>query len=103
MSKKRIWHYFFIAACVLLVFVAGTTMLLLPTITLGEPSASDSATTEQSNTKENTYMINTNTKVFHHLLCSYAKRIHEKNKRIFTGDRAYLIVKGYSACGHCHP
>ena len=49
------------------------------------------------------YVVNTNTGKFHYPDCKSVKRMKEKNKTYFTGDRQELINKGYTPCGNCHP
>ena len=58
----------------------------------------------ESATPEGTdYVVNTNTGKFHYPDCKSVKRMKEKNKTYFTGDRQELIDKGYTPCGNCHP
>lgn len=52
---------------------------------------------------ESTYILNTNTKKFHRPDCASAKKISDKNKGEFTGDRADLIAQGYDPCKNCNP
>lgn len=66
----------------------------------------DSATTskaEAKDTKEQTYILNKNTKKFHKPECSGAKKIKAKNKGEYTGSRQTLIDEGYEPCGNCNP
>lgn len=49
------------------------------------------------------YILNTNTKVFHQLGCSYADTMSDKNKDTYTGTRDSVIDMGYEPCGHCNP
>lgn len=57
------------------------------------------ATAEESST----YILNTNTKVFHRQNCSSAKRIKDSSRSSATGTRDEIIGKGYSPCGLCKP
>lgn len=57
------------------------------------------ATAEESYT----YILNTNTKVFHRQNCSSAKRIKDSSRSSATGTRDEIIEKGYSPCGLCKP
>lgn len=57
------------------------------------------ATAEESST----YILNTNTKVFHRQNCSSAKRIKDSRRSSATGTRDEIIKKGYSPCGICKP
>ena len=66
----------------------------------------DSAATskaEAKDTKEQTYILNKNTKKFHKPECSGAKKIKAKNKGEYTGSRQTLIDEGYEPCGNCNP
>ena len=66
----------------------------------------DSAATSQAeakDTKEQTYILNKNTKKFHKPECSGAKKIKAKNKGEYTGSRQTLIDEGYEPCGNCNP
>ena len=53
--------------------------------------------------KEKTYILNTNSKKFHHPDCSSVSKISENNKQEYTGTREALINDGYSPCGICKP
>ena len=50
-----------------------------------------------------TYILNTNSKKFHHPDCSSVSKISENNKQVFEGTREELIDDGYSPCGICKP
>lgn len=66
----------------------------------------DSAATskaEAKDTKEQTYILNKNTKKFHKPECSGTKKIKAKNKGEYTGSRQTLIDEGYEPCGNCNP
>ncbi len=49
------------------------------------------------------YVLNKNTKKFHLSDCSSVKRMAEKNKEYFDGNKDTLINRGYTPCGNCHP
>lgn len=53
--------------------------------------------------KENTYILNTNTKKFHESWCSSVKKMSEKNKKIYTGERSNVTSQGYIPCKICNP
>lgn len=53
--------------------------------------------------ESSTYILNTNTKVFHRQNCSSAKRIKDSSRSSATGTRDEIIEKGYSPCGLCKP
>lgn len=59
-------------------------------------SFADTAKTEQ-------YILNENSKKFHRITCSSAKKISVKNAKKYIGTRAELIAEGYSPCGLCEP
>lgn len=50
-----------------------------------------------------TYVINTDSGIFHYPSCSSAKRISDANRSEYTGTRDDLIAQGYSPCGNCDP
>lgn len=67
----------------------------------GQKADTDKTNTEE--TKEATYILNTNTHKFHHTDCRSVKRMKEKNKEKYTGDREKLIEAGYDPCQNCNP
>ena len=72
---------------------------------IAEPEGkwADGTEAEPSDTKEQMYILNKNTKKFHKPECSGAKKIKVKNKGEYTGSRQTLIDEGYEPCGNCHP
>ena len=56
-----------------------------------------------SSTAKTTYILNTDTKVFHKTTCGYADNITDSNRSESTKDRQDLIFGGYEPCGHCNP
>ena len=50
-----------------------------------------------------TYVINTDSGIFHYPSCSSAKRISDANRSEYTGTRDDLIAQGYAPCGTCKP
>ncbi len=58
---------------------------------------------QNSNEKEETYILNTNSKKFHKLTCSGVNNISEKNKSEYTGTKSNLLMQGYTPCGNCNP
>lgn len=65
---------------------------------------SKSSETEQpSNTSEDLYVLNKNTKKFHRPDCSSVQDIKPKNKQEFSGNTKALIQQGYSPCKNCNP
>ena len=69
----------------------------------GESHAVGTTPKQTEDKKENTYILNKNTKKFHIPSCSSAGDISEDNKEIYKGSREDLIQEGYSPCGRCHP
>lgn len=55
------------------------------------------------NAEEQNYVLNKNTKKFHHPWCSSADDIKKKNRKDFTGTREEVIAKGYVPCKRCNP
>ena len=53
--------------------------------------------------RETTYVLNTNTKKFHYPTCSGVDDMKEKNKQIYTGSRDEVINMGYVPCKRCNP
>lgn len=72
---------------------------------IAEPEGkwADGTEAEPSDTKEQMYILNKNTKKFHKPECSGAKKIKVKNKGEYTGSRQTLIDEGYEPCGNCNP
>lgn len=64
---------------------------------------SDAENGEDQEPKEQTYILNKNTKKFHKPECSSVDDIKAKNKSEFTGTREQLIEEGYEPCGKCRP
>lgn len=52
---------------------------------------------------EEDYILNTNTKKFHHPSCKSAKRTKSENKQEFHGTKQDLLSMGYEACKNCNP
>lgn len=55
------------------------------------------------NSKEQSYILNTNSHKFHTPDCPGVKDISESNRETFTGSRDQLIQQGYEPCGRCKP
>lgn len=53
--------------------------------------------------RETTYVLNTNIKKFHYPTCSSVDDMKEKNKQIYTGSRDEVINMGYVPCKRCNP
>ena len=59
--------------------------------------------TDDSNSTEALYILNTNTKKFHYPNCSSVDQMSDKNKKEVTSSREEIIQQGYSPCGRCKP
>lgn len=53
--------------------------------------------------RQTTYVLNTNTMKFHYPTCSSVDDMKEKNKQIYTGSREEIINMGYVPCKRCNP
>ena len=60
-------------------------------------------TVRQTEMRQETYVVNTNTGKFHYPNCSSVGQMAEHNKNVVTASRNELISQGYSPCGRCHP
>jgi DNA-entry nuclease len=71
----------------------------------GESWVNEKITTEDPSeeSKNESYVLNTNSKKFHKEDCSSVNSISEKNKKEYTGSREDLINEGYDPCGSCKP
>lgn len=49
------------------------------------------------------YVLNTNTKKFHHTWCSSVDQMKSKNREDFTGSRDDVIARGFVPCKKCNP
>lgn len=68
-----------------------------------EEVKTEEKTEEIQNSNQSTYVLNDNTKKFHKQNCSSVKKMNEKNKKEWTGERETLIEQGYAPCGNCNP
>jgi DNA-entry nuclease len=73
------------------------------TITVKVTNASNGTETGTESDASATYILNTNTKVFHYPTCSSVKQMSEKNKKSYNGTRSEAIDLGYKPCGRCNP
>lgn len=49
------------------------------------------------------YILNITTKKFHRIDCVCIKRMCEKNKEYYIGEREELIREGFVPCWSCYP
>lgn len=49
------------------------------------------------------YVINRNTGKFHYPDCPSVDQMAEHNKKVYTGDRDFLVTQGYEPCKRCDP
>lgn len=70
----------------------------------GTPSAAegDDANQSAAQTGADHYILNTNSKVFHHTWCVSVKRMSDRNKKAFFGTRSEAISNGYRSCHNCN-
>lgn len=73
-----------------------------PDATQSEPTEAAPAVSE-SESVEQTYILNTNTHKFHIPSCSSIEDIKDSNKETYAGSRDDLIAQGYEPCGLCKP
>lgn len=74
-----------------------------PAATEPPAPAQEETPAEQPAANVFTYVINTDSGIFHYPSCSSAKRISDANRSEYTGTRDDLIAQGYSPCGNCDP
>ena len=53
--------------------------------------------------KEQTYILNKNTKKIHYASCRCIEDMSEQNKEEYIGTRSEILNQGYDACGVCKP
>lgn len=56
-----------------------------------------------SPSQSGSYVLNTNTRVFHRVDCSSVGKMSEQNRVSFHGTREDALAQGYTPCGACHP
>jgi len=66
-------------------------------------SNTTSTNTDTATQTETTYILNTNSKRFHHPSCSSVESMSSHNRKDFKGSRETLISQGYQPCGQCNP
>ena len=77
--------------------------------TLGNAGTTQETATGQSNGNNSqpgtihSYILNTNTRVFHNPDCKSTTKMSEKNKTSLEGTREEAIALGYSPCAICRP
>ena len=92
----------------------GITIYSAETSQKAESTFETTSTPEETDTKEETaeniendykteYLLNTNTKKFHHPSCKSGQKIKDTNRADYNGTRDEIIAKGYSPCKICNP
>lgn len=71
--------------------------------TMPETSAGQSSGNDSQPGTTHSYILNTNTCVFHNPDCKSTKKMSEKNKANLEGTREEAIALGYSPCAICRP
>ncbi|MCQ2405874.1 MAG: MBL fold metallo-hydrolase [Oscillospiraceae bacterium] len=67
------------------------------------PPSSGNGSGSGGSSGSKSYILNTNSKVFHYPYCSSVSRMSAKNKLAYNGSRSDIIAMGYKPCGNCHP
>ena len=80
--------------------IGGTTYNFSGT---GNATVAAKTSTDTSNKKSTTYVLNTNTHKFHYPSCSSVNQMKESNKEYYEGDRDDVIAMGYDPCKRCNP
>lgn len=80
---------------------------LVPEETTVSPKTEEDTQKETTENIENDYkteyLLNTNTKKFHHPSCKSGQKIKDTNRADYNGSRDEIIAKGYSPCKICNP
>lgn len=80
---------------------------LVPEETTVSPKTEEDTQKETAENIENDYkteyLLNTNTKKFHHPSCKSGQKIKDTNRADYNGSRDEIIAKGYSPCKICNP
>ncbi|MBM6682331.1 DNA/RNA non-specific endonuclease [Collinsella intestinalis] len=71
-----------------------------PSVDANAPASPEPA---GSGSTQMTYILNTNTDVFHLPGCGSVNRMSEHNKQEFTGARKEVTAAGFRPCGNCNP
>ncbi len=73
------------------------------TAATAKDEASAAASTPSTQSAEQTYVLNTNSRKFHRTGCSFVSKMSAKNRKDFTGTRDEVIAQGYEPCQKCNP
>ena len=84
------------------IFVSSAKSADAESLLHGQGSPEDGAA-GQSGQNTGSYVVNTNSGIFHRPSCTSVKRMSEKNKWEFTGTRRELTDMGYEPCQNCRP
>lgn len=71
-------------------------------VTEPEESAAASLISEEP-ADEHSYILNTDSMIFHDPDCGSVKAMSEEHKQSYTGTRESVTGMGYAACGNCKP
>lgn len=85
---------------------SGTCPSTAETVAVETPVPQPETETAVQTTQESrqiTYVLNTNTMKFHYPTCPSVDDMKEKNKQIYTGSREEVINMGYAPCKRCNP
>ncbi len=86
-EKKKNKRVYLIAAAAVAALLAGALIFFMA----------------KGGSGKKTYILNTNTMVFHKPDCPSAEQTLPKNKKTYSGTRASCIEKGYKPCSVCEP
>jgi DNA-entry nuclease len=69
----------------------------------GQKEQNQTSTSDASDDKQQTYVLNTNSLKIHRPDCDAVSKMNENNKQSYTGSISDIISQGYSKCGICNP
>ena len=79
------------------------TITTTETTTIAYDTESNAVVTEDATPAEFTYILNTNSMVFHKSSCGSVKQIKDSNRGEYYETRDDVISQGYKPCGKCKP
>jgi hypothetical protein len=82
--------------------IAGLVFVQEKWVSDADTSTNDT-TTSSATIVTQSYILNTNSCIFHYPDCSSVSRMSEKNKEIFYGSRDDAVAQGYTPCSICKP
>lgn len=67
-----------------------------------KPTDAVTQTTADSSAKA-TYILNLDSKVYHHPWCAFADKIDSENRETVNTSKNQMLQKGFKPCGKCEP